>query len=266
MVEYGGGAFERMNVSVAQQLLLDEESAWGAARTLRTVATTRAARLPDSWDLTSREGLSAAMGELMPGAYSDRHLGRLVNRVPGGKQFQYECVPTGIEEVRPLLESIRFDECAGIFDPWCGTGGVARAFREAGHSVFGNDANPACVAHMHRDALQPGTYREAMKVYSYEAIVASPWFAVLDVALPLATRFAPVVAFHVPGHYVTDATAARTKYLAKLQEEGRLALLLGLPRGPMGRRCVWVCVFATREWRERMLKPVVGRNEVWLLK
>jgi hypothetical protein len=31
-------------------------------------------------------------------------------------------------------------------------------------------------------------------------------------------------------------------------------VVMGLPRGPMGRRCVWLCVFASEEIKNKMVR------------
>ena len=45
---------------------------------------------------------------------------------------------------------------------------------------------------------------------------------------------------HVPGHYIYDPTDHRQRYLCSL--EGRLAIVGGLPKGPLGRRCAWLVI------------------------
>ena len=89
-----------------------------------------------------------------------------------------------------------------------------------------------------------------------DAVVMSPFFTVLDLALPLAVQHAQrVVCCHVPGHYVTNAPRARMDWLTQLQAEERLMLIVGLPRGPTGRRCMWLIIFRTKRLRDRMTRP-----------
>ena len=108
----------------------------------------------------------------------------------------------------------------------------------------------------HADALQPGFYRRAQAEQAIDAVVTSPWFAALDLALPLAVLAARAVAcVHVPGHYITDAHPARVHYLRELMREGRLHVLWNLPKGPMGRRCGWVIVFATPQLANWLIRP-----------
>jgi hypothetical protein len=62
-------------------------------------------------------------------------------------------------------------------------------------------------------------------------VVCSPWFSVLDVALPLAVAASrSVVCMHVPGHYVASGLEPRYTYLRELQRQGRAGWL-----------CCWVC-------------------------
>ncbi len=87
------------------------------------------------------------------------------------------------------------------------------------------------------DALQPTFYQKCAEAQgAIDAVVCSPWFTVLDVALAVAAARS-VVCMHVPGHYVASGLAPRYTYLQELQQQGRLAVLFGLPRGPMGWRC-----------------------------
>ena len=153
----------------------------------------------------------------------------------------------------------------GILDPWSNVGVVGRTLSSAGFGVWRNEQAPWEPAESHEDALQPQFYRRVRKEFSFECIVTSPVVALLDVALPLAVLFAPVVAVHVPGGYVTSAHPARLAYLKGLAQQGRLALLLGLPQGPLGRRYVWIVVFATEALRRRRLRSCLGPGELWAL-
>jgi len=229
---------------------------------LPVVAAVVAASLPNTFDLSTAAGWHTALMCLMPGDWTPSWLTRLANSTPGGPRFlqhegqhtpgQPECVVTQPAEVVPLLEAVDLSHCSYVFDPWSGTGGVPLALRAKSLSVVCNDINVRHVADFHLDALQPVTYRKVEHVHGRpDAIVCSPWFRVLDLALPLAVMFAGLVAcVHVPGHYVTNAHPARLAWLRRLRDAGRLALLLGLPRGATGQRCLWLVVFkdvATRK-------------------
>ncbi|GIL67127.1 hypothetical protein Vafri_20576, partial [Volvox africanus] len=100
-------------------------------------------------------------------------------------------------------------------------------------------------------------------VWPYDAIITSPWPAVLDLVLPLATFFAPLVAMHVPSHAVTNAHGPRREYLQKLAEEGRLALMMGMPGA--GQRGLWIVVFATRALKGIMLCKGTAGKGAWVI-
>ncbi|GIL56559.1 hypothetical protein Vafri_11884 [Volvox africanus] len=126
-----------------------------------------------------------------------------------------------------------------------------------------NDVSRQQGADRHEDALQPAFYRRVQDVWPYDAIITSPWLAVLDLALPLATFFAPIVAMHVPSHAVTNAHAVRRGYLQKLAEVGRLALMMGLPN--KGQRGLWIVVFATHTLKGSIpCKDTAGKG-AWVL-
>jgi hypothetical protein len=104
---------------------------------------------------------------------------------------------------------------------------------------------------MHEDALQPAFYQ----AHPSQVIVTSPPFAVLDIAAPLlALAAAAVACIHVPGHYITSATEARQRWLQQLFNQGRLHLLMGLERGPMGRKCAFLVIYATADIKKQMLR------------
>ena len=165
-------------------------------------------------------------------------------------------VVTRPEEVHILLEHVRLQpEQAGVaWDPWSGTGTIAAVMARAGIPVLTNDANPLSPAMLHMDALSSDTYQQWRQSCGLGAIVCSPHFALLDLALPLAAQFVEQVAcIHVPGTYYTEANEIRSGYLAKLQAAGRLARISFLPRGPRGYRCMWICIFRSAAVRRRLL-------------
>jgi hypothetical protein len=159
-------------------------------------------------------------------------------------------------EVRELLLALDFSGCGTIVDMFAGEDNIRIAFNAASLDVTTNDYNTMLETEYHLDALQPGTYRTLQDELRIDAVVMSPFFTVLDLALPLAVHFAEqVVCCHVPGHYVTNAPTARMTWLKQLQAEGRLMLIVGLPRGPTGRRCMWLIIFKNKQHRDRMTRP-----------
>ena len=223
------------------------------------------AAIPDA-DLSSSEGVMAALQKYMPGNWSKGHATRLSQQCPGGSRFlqtpgqqhpgEPQRVVTTEPEIQALLNAVDFSTAAGIADPFAGTGTIASAFRRHGHRVMTNDINPSMPTHTHCNALLHSTYAHLQERSRIHVIVTSPFFAVLDLALPLAILYAHhAVCCHVPGHYVTDGPSPRMEWLRGLQRQERLVVIAGLPVGPMGRRCIWLCIFRTRELRQLMVKP-----------
>ena len=222
--------------------------------------------LPSDFQLTTTAGMKAALNTLMPGAWTDGHATKLSCHVPGGRDFHQpqgtyhagepQRVATLQPEVRELLLALDFSGCGTIVDMFAGEDNIRIAFNAASLDVTTNDYNTMLETEYHLDALQPGTYRTLQDELRIDAVVMSPFFTVLDLALPLAVHFAEqVVCCHVPGHYVTNAPTARMTWLKQLQAEGRLMLIVGLPRGPTGRRCMWLIIFKNKQHRDRMTRP-----------
>ncbi|KAK3274948.1 hypothetical protein CYMTET_16901 [Cymbomonas tetramitiformis] len=169
-----------------------------------------------------------------------------------------ELVMTVPQEVRRLAHEVTWEKITQVWDPWAGTGVIGKVMSlEWPHlKVMNNDWNPQLKWHEALNALQPGNYRAWKEKYGVcDAVVTSPWFAVLDIALPLAVLASRVVAcIHVPSHYMTDMTESRAQYFRKLCHAGRLHVIGHLEHGPIGRRCMWVMVFRNPLTRARMLR------------
>jgi hypothetical protein len=89
--------------------------------------------------------------------------------------------------------------------------------------VFANDLSVVHPADAQLDACQPASYAALVRLAGalFDAIVTSPWFSVLDVALPLLVDAARVVAcVHVPGHYLSSGPRPRFAYLQSFAASG----------------------------------------------
>lgn len=205
------------------------------------------AALPPHWDLQTADGVRSALQHLMPGTWTQAHMTRLaslVNHTLGNPATAPRAV-TETGEMQALVQFLDFSQLGLVLDPWAGTGCVRAVLGPHGIPVLCNDLNPDSRAELHADALQPAFYRHVQRHHTVDAIVTSPWFTMLDLALPLAVAHARTVAcVHVPGHYVTDAHPNRAAFLLSLMQAGRLHVLWNLPKGPSGRRCGWLIVFA----------------------
>ena len=222
------------------------------------------ALLPQYLQLDTSEGVMNALQMLMPGPWTAELAARIVAKcLRAGPTSQVssqqvpeerECVMAG--DMQCLMDAIDFGCINSVTDMFAGKGNVGQ---ELGMRVTTNDINSKLAVDYHHDALQPETYWSIRQRHGMDAIVSSPCFAVLDLALPLAVKFAHmVVCCHVPGHYLTDAPEARAQWLQSLQWQGRLFFIMGVPRGPMGRRSVWLVIFRTQAIGEWMRRPYAG--------
>ena len=192
---------------------------------------------------------------LMPGRLPSKDATRIARMIagalnpestPAAKGF----VPTETAELEVLLQSVDFSGCSTFYDPYAGSGTVARALGVAGFSVTQNDVDQSWGHANATDALQPGNY-----MLSPQVIVTSPPFELLDLAAPLAARMAGVVAcIHVPGHWISNPRVARQQWLQELAVQGRVHVVMGLPRGAIQRRCAWLLVFASSCKKRLMLQ------------
>lgn len=220
-------------------------------------------QLPDSFALTTTEGVLTALQTLMPGNASRphgyaTHLAGYQSSPPAGLTSTDPIRglnPTGAE-VRDLLDLVDFSLVPCVVDMFAGTSPVSRTLGHAGFQVITNDLHPSLETDFHLDAQQPSSYRQIRSLYGLDAVATSPPFALLDLVLPLAVHFAgQLVCCHVPSRYVSGAPPARASWLEQLREDGRLLLTAGPPRGPAGRRCTWLIIFRSRALRSALLHP-----------
>ena len=164
-------------------------------------------------------------------------------------------VPTLEQEVEELLRHVDLKQATGVVEPFAGSGNIVRVLRKHGLQVVSNDLNPAHGARYCLDACQPRSWETlSMHLGVNGAVVTSPWFDVLDLALPVMMHKAAIVCMHVPYGYVPAGGIARQAFLAQLAREGRLMLIMGLERQGGLRNCAWLCVFASRQLRSRMVR------------
>jgi hypothetical protein len=164
-------------------------------------------------------------------------------------------VPTAVAEVEALLEAVDFSGCSSFMDPFAGAGTIATVLQRQGFHVVQNDIDPRWQHATRADALQPFFYDYA----AVQVIITSPPFEFLDLAAPLMAEKAQVaLCLHVPGHWLTNPRVPRQHWLSGLQDQGRLKVLLGLPRGPMHQRCAWVVIGRDSQ----MLNQIVSSQNI----
>jgi hypothetical protein len=220
----------------------------------------------DLVQLESPEGVLGTLRRLMPGPWRQPHATRLFNRLPGQKDFLQpttespERVPTLPDEYTPLLARLRFSAVSSVVDPFCGSGSTAHQLHiwpQSRHvSVTLSDADFAVGAHLHGNALDT-TYLAQLRTEHgpFDVVITSPWFTMLDLALPLLIMLAEKAVFcHVPGHYITNMPQGRKRWLRGLCTNRRVLAITNLPRSPMGFfSCLWLCIFRTEATRDELL-------------
>jgi hypothetical protein len=214
------------------------------------------------WQLPrSAEHVALRLQSGMAGDWFPPHVTRLWGMVPHtaaaaalGAQF----APTPERDYVPLLRALRWDKVGRVLDPWAGEGTTLRALG-AVTKVFLTDLVVRSPLHAVANALELSDLRRVWaRLGSFDGVVSSPWFAFLDLALMSVWMFPlSFVAFHVPGHFVSDATPPRAAFLQRMLAEGRLVVLLNLSRGVYGGRCAWVVLFRSAATREELLQPEV---------
>lgn len=226
-----------------------------AVRLISTSSGRTSVTLPSHWNLQCPHEMESALTSLMPGTYAGAHITKLCNVVKqlyNMKGDKGVWVPTAGAEMEPLARVVDFSGCHTFLDPFSGSGSIASFFADMGYFVRQNDLDPGWLnVHSHADALQPVFYQSN----PCQVIVTSPPFGILDVAVPLLALAASAVAcIHVPGHYISSATKPRQQWLQHLCKQDRLHVILGLERGPIGRKCAFLLVFATAAIKKQLLR------------
>ena len=248
-VEYEDGDEELMSeAEVRRHMVLPTQNVQAAEEKLTT---------PEEW--------RACIEKYMPGIAAQT-VTSLVRAVQAGHADpeSLPVAPTGEAEVKELLRHVDLAQATGLVEPFVGTGIIAQSLRKVGLKMVTNDLNPRHGGQYSMDACQPSSWRVlGAHLGAKGAVVTSPWFNVLDLALPLMVEQAPVVCVHVPYSYVPSGGIARQAYLAQLACEGRLLLVMGLERQGNLRNCAWLCVFRNKELREQMVRTDVTADVGW---
>jgi hypothetical protein len=222
------------------------------------------------FDFTEADGVEKALQTLMPGLWTKGHITKLKNQMPGGKRFirppdaihdanKPQRVATSKDEVQGLCAIVDLASVGDVCDMFAGTNTVRLVLERYNIRVHTNDVDSDLLTETHLDGLQPSSYRMVRKK-GIEAVVMSPPFALLDIALPVAIQSGiSLVCCHIPGTYLTEGNDQRRTYLRELQNEQRITFLLGLPRAQMGWRCAWIIVTASAHLHQKLVR---GQNQL----
>jgi hypothetical protein len=225
--------------------------------------------LPSSYPVLwhNRDSVIAALSALYPlyaGLWDPAHVTKLYNRLPGNSNFLQkdsllpEMVATPASDYWSLGTLISFSPEHTVFDPWFGSGSSNHFLRDMGvRKVLGSDASPRLDTHAFcGDGLLALTYTRARRHFggSLDLIVTSPWWALLDLAVPMAYCQADLAAFiHVPYYYSTQGPPARLSWLTDLARRELAYQVLCEDRGNTGFRSAWLLLFRSIEARDALL-------------
>ena len=156
------------------------------------------------------------------------------------------------EEVRHLIPHIKWDKLKIGLDPWSGTSTIARELKDTKSSrhirMFLNDIDPETTANDHKDALQPKNWVRWKRYFKQDFVITSPYFGALDIAVPVMAQYTKVLLVHVPGTWIFSATPQRRAWLTSLTDDGRLRVIMNLPRGNAGAwRSCWMIITDCKE-------------------
>jgi hypothetical protein len=164
------------------------------------------------------------------------------------------------EEFVSLMATIRFEQFATVLDPHCGTGTTRRELQPwLCAKIILSDIDVAVEADDHGDALDRTYMNSLCRKYGFiDAIVTSPRFDYLDLALPVLVETARLaVLCHVPTSYLFNPPDGRQVWLNRLAQEGRLHVIVINCTSKMGWRCAWMCIFKNAHLKELLLKKHV---------
>jgi hypothetical protein len=201
---------------------------------------------------------------MMPGAWTPHHATPLFHSMPGQVHFQQpvtgaaERVATLPEEYAVLLARVDLSDVFTVLDPWSGFGSTrTQVLQSVGNediTVVSSDVDVSAPADHHGDALDPRYYELLQQVHGhFDIIITSPWFRMLDLAIPIMLQHVRHALFvHVPGHYLGNMPPQRQAWFAR--RAPLIRVLRGLPVGPLGRRCEWLCIFTSRRALRAILR------------
>ena len=206
------------------------------------------------------KSMNSFLKEHMPGEWAQMHVTKLVQRLPGHERFivkqtgKTECVVTTEDEVKRLLEIIDLKNVKRVLEPFNGTGIISRTLESTinGIHVVTNDI---CSEHgdqlLYENALDSKLYIENGP---FDAIITSPWFVMLDVAIPLMLKHCKkFLAIHCPAYYLTNAPNPRLRYIKKLADEKRILAISSMTRkNPTRMACIWLVIFKSKEEKNKV--------------
>lgn len=211
--------------------------------------------------MKSREDVENFLMKEMPGEWKKKHITEITMCLPCNEKFYRtpgvtECVHNTFEEIDRLFKVIHSNELYNVCDPFGGTGTISKYIKNnfKDIQIISNDL---CKHHGEHDFYENALDIEFYEQFgeSFDAIITSPWFAILDLAIPILMKYARYfIAVHVPAYYITNAHEHRIKFIKRLMRQGRVHIVGNLPHAVIGWRCVWLLIFKDRSTARRYIK------------
>jgi hypothetical protein len=200
----------------------------------------------------------------LPSLRQPTHVTRLYDRLPGQRAHLAlgastpQLVTTPPCDYKSLFAVIRFTPEVTVFDPWFGGGSSSHHLREVGvRLVLGSDICPRPDAPAFQgDGLLLLTYDRARRHFRrpIDIVLCSPWFVMLDLAIPVAYSQATQAAIiHVPFYYTTQGTLQRLTWLSDLTHQCLAYLAQCGSRGNLGYRSAWLLLFKSAPARDLLV-------------
>ena len=195
----------------------------------------------------------------MPGKWSPMHITKLVQRLPGNERFliketgMTECVKTVEDEVKRLLEVVNLSEICSILDPHDGTGCITKYLKKHLNSKTKIVSNDICPEHNQDGSpdLMENSLNDKLYIENgpFDVIITSPWFVMLDVAIPFMLKYCKYfLACHVPSYYVLNPPEPRLAYLKKLSREKRIFVISSMTKdNPTRQSCIWLIILKSND-------------------
>jgi alpha-D-ribose 1-methylphosphonate 5-triphosphate synthase subunit PhnH len=152
-----------------------------------------------------------------------------------------------------LVNAIDFSQCRVILDPWADLKHISKYAKEKKLPLITNDVFGKSNTNLSMEPLEANLYTKVKNALgTLDAIITSPPHDFLDMAVLNAVEFTGKVAcIHVPTLYFHQKHDARKAYIQALADEHRAVVLMDMNHDT----ACWLCIFASKQHRQRMLAP-----------
>jgi hypothetical protein len=228
-------------------------------------------RWPDEFNLRSEDDAKQLFTQIMPGTYHQSFLTNTVKNRPlavnfCGKDGKPETANVIPIEVLGLLGVLEISKVAFVCDCWAYSKVVCDVVRATSVPCLTNCPSEAITADMHEHCWQPMFFRKLESKGKLDAIITAVPLKCLDIFVPMACQFVKsFMAIYVPADYLSSGPEPRQKFLQEFQQEGRLCVISGMPKGASNTRGIWVIFFASRQHRHILVRGGLPKDNTFIL-